>query len=67
MSDTTRVGGTRDGKAYDATNRRPYHSTESKPARKARAKAQRIADHQAIVTGTYDPPTMPRTSGWLTH
>lgn len=29
MAKTIRVGNTRDGKAYDATNRRPYHDTTS--------------------------------------
>jgi hypothetical protein len=68
MSHTVRVGGTRDGKAVEAKNRRPYFSTESKNARKATTKALRRATSEAIAKGTPDDAPRPRrTSGWLTH
>lgn len=71
MSNTTRVGGTRDGKAYLADNRRSYHNTERKAARKATNRAVRRTEQDILHRmGDYYVavlPGRPATSGWMTH
>lgn len=71
MSKTIRVGGTRDGKAYLANNRRRWHNTEAKPARKVTNRSVRRTERDVLhrmgdyYTGVL--PGRPATSGWITH
>lgn len=71
MSNTIRVGLTRDGKAYNATNRRPWSRTENKTARKATNRAVRRTESLALHRmGDYYTTTLPgrpATGGWMSH
>lgn len=71
MSDTIRIGNTRDGRAYEAGNRRSVHNTEVAWARRLTNRTARHATRLALATTTdFDDLTTPRrpaTSGWITH
>lgn len=75
MARTYRVGNTRDGRSYEADNRRGYFKVETKANRKTTHRAARHQTRQTlreVLDGIKDvdeavTPGSPATGGWITH
>ena len=70
MARTYRIDNTRDGRAYEGSNRRRWFATESKGARKDCTRKLRRAEDRFLRHDDPDATLDPRpvgTQGYLTH